>query len=361
MTIYYFGIYDTSGGMESYAKTLIGSVTERRKDIKFHLIVTSQNFSYRSYFESIGCEITVLPNPHKHPVKFYNKLLEILRKADKDSIFQINAASFRNTPLFLAAKRSKIKCVVVAHNSQITSGGLKFLHTFNKKRFKNLGTFVGVSKEANDFMFDSNSKTTVIPNGIDSEQYSFNEQKREHIRNEYGIGPNETVLGQIGRICPQKNQIFAIKVFEKLHAKYPNLKLVFVGKEIDSKPKQYAVRKKLVGNGIIFANEIKQGLSSFYSAIDISILPSIDEGCVLALLESLASGLPMFASANIPPFVGLPYISIELDEDKWVKELSKAIDDIQNGKINRSNKIKETNYTLAKFSDAYIDLYKSLL
>ena len=77
MRVYYFGIYNNNGGLENFAKNLIGCVSRLNKEINFTLLVTDEQFSYKEYFENIGCDVVVLPNAHSRPLAFYKKLKAI--------------------------------------------------------------------------------------------------------------------------------------------------------------------------------------------------------------------------------------------------------------------------------------------
>ena len=60
----------------------------------------------------------------------------------------------------------------------------------------------------------------------------MNEVSRNEIRSNLGITNDTILIGQIGRISPEKNQLFSVMVAKELTKIFPNVKLCFVGKEV---------------------------------------------------------------------------------------------------------------------------------
>ena len=69
----------------------------------------------------------------------------------------------------------------------------------------------------------------MVNNGIDCEQYTFNETIRAEVRQEFGIGADDFVIGHVGRFIPLKNQDFLVDILAELHKTMPSIKLLLVG------------------------------------------------------------------------------------------------------------------------------------
>lgn len=370
MKIFYFGVYNNFGGLETYSKNLISGIKKIDDRINFHIISTSNDFSYKQTFLDLKCEISIIPSPYKHPLKFYLSLMKILKSASKEDIFHINICSFRNSLLFLAAKRSKIKCVVVGHNSDIFSRGMVFLHKINRFYFRNLGLFIAVSQEVKNFMFYKKRHVKIIYNGINSELYSYNDKYNNEIRNQYNLHSNDIVLGMVARISKEKNQTFAIDVLKELLNQYKNVKLLLVGKENECQITNY-VSDKNVKNNVVICGQKVTNVYKFYSAIDIYLFPSISEGFPISRLEALASGLEIISSIYVPKLanssIDKNILYLSLDKNIWVEELSKRIEIIEkenndknNSKITkRKNILKGTEFEIDTVNKAYIEIYYS--
>jgi glycosyltransferase involved in cell wall biosynthesis len=104
----------------------------------------------------------------------------------------------------------------------------------------------------------------------------------------------EKIIGVIGKISQQKNQIFAVKVFYHLKQRLKDLKLVFFGDE----DKRYGAELRKViqrlglSDSIVFAG-FKSNIQDIYESIDVLLVPAIFETSSLVCIESMASGVPV--------------------------------------------------------------------
>ncbi|MFZ8804153.1 MAG: glycosyltransferase family 4 protein [Candidatus Calescibacterium sp.] len=104
----------------------------------------------------------------------------------------------------------------------------------------------------------------------------------------------EKIIGVIGKISQQKNQIFAVKVFYHLKQRLKDLKLVFFGDE----DKRYGAELREViqrlglSDSIVFAG-FKSNIQDIYESIDVLLVPSVFETSSLVCIEAMASGVPV--------------------------------------------------------------------
>ena len=128
---------------------------------------------------------------------------------------------------------------------------------------------------------------------------------REDARIELGLHSDDFVFGTIGRLVRIKGHIHLLKAFHKVHNDNPNVKLLIIGegkeralleKYIDSHNLQQCV---LLPGEIINANR-------FIKAFDVFVLPSLQEGFGMVLLEAMAGKIPSIASnvGGIPCVLG---------------------------------------------------------
>lgn len=356
MRVYYYGVFDTPAGLENFAKNLITSVTHKRDDIKFTILAVTETIAYKEYFLNLGCDIIFLPNYRKHPFAFYNKLLEIFKNSDPEDVVQANICSYRNYFLFKACKKAKMNLIVVGHYTKVGDNKMPWLHYYTRNAFKNLGVKVTNSDEVTKFMFSKKSSPVFIYNGIDSNKFAFSETNRNEMRTTYNVRSDDILIGQIGRIATDKNQSFSIKVFKEINSLYPNTKLFLIGKEIEPH-----VRKEIgnlgLENSVFMLGVSKEPIEKWYSAFDISLLPSIHEGLSLSLLENVSNGVPLILSTGVP-FLNIDPANsfyLDLDVKKWVEQINNII----SCKLwtKRKNDLKNTVYDITKFADAYIDIY----
>ncbi|MEI3401933.1 MAG: glycosyltransferase [Clostridia bacterium] len=79
--------------------------------------------------------------------------------------------------------------------------------------------FCACSKNAGRMLFGSRilneNKLTIVPNAISYDKYYYNEKVRNKLRLRYNID-SKIVLGNIGSLKPQKNQLFLLKVIAEI-------------------------------------------------------------------------------------------------------------------------------------------------
>lgn len=167
----------------------------------------------------------------------------------------------------------------------------------------------------------------VVANGLDFAKFAFNQETRERLRKELQFDDHKILL-QVGRINDNKNQLFSVRVLERLLTEDRNWVLFLVG-DYDTgyrQVRQLAAKLQLEDR-VVFAGA-KNNVNDYYSLADALINPSLSEGFSLALLEGQVSGLKCFASDNIPPDVVLSdlieIISLTKSSADWARRIVKA-------------------------------------
>jgi len=197
------------------------------------------------------------------------------------------------------AKEVGAKSIHEAHNANIYRR--KRLASFvERKGIGKVDAVVTVSRHVaehyRDYFGADISNFEVVHNGIETDIFKPAEPgERERIRDELGILRDALVVGNIGRFTPGKRIHVLAAVFAEIHAEYPNLHLLLVG----DGEKEKAVIESLRG-----VDESRIHLPGFvgnpetmFGALDIFVLPSINEAFPLVLLEAMASGVASISTA----------------------------------------------------------------
>lgn len=146
----------------------------------------------------------------------------------------------------------------------------------------------------------------VIPTGIDLAKFDRPEicpSDIEELREQLGIGPDETMLLSLSRISHEKNIQAVIKAMPNILADNPKVKLVIVG----GGPYETALQDMIVELGLTDSIQMTgmvapSDTALYYKAADFFISASTSETQGLTFLESLATGTPIIAHSN-------PYLS----------------------------------------------------
>ena len=145
---------------------------------------------------------------------------------------------------------------------------------------------------------------------------------------QYNIPRN--FLLYVGNAYPHKNLETLLRVFSKLHAEYPELRLVLVGKEDYFYERVQAAASALnlwqkgnINSPIIFPGYVPDAqLEIFYAEARAYIFPSLYEGFGLPPLEAMAKGCPVISSnrASLPEVLGQAALYFNPEDEAEMRE-----------------------------------------
>jgi glycosyltransferase involved in cell wall biosynthesis len=133
-------------------------------------------------------------------------------------------------------------------------------------------------------------RITVIPNGLDLDRVTFDKEAREASRAEFGLGPDDFVLGALGRLDPNKQFDLVIEAAAPLLDS--GTKLLIVGKGDEHAHLEKVARANGVAGQVVFAGE-RHDVAAMLSAIDLFVASSRQETFGLSVLEALGNGAPV--------------------------------------------------------------------
>ncbi len=126
----------------------------------------------------------------------------------------------------------------------------------------------------------------VIPNGVDTERFFPAAEKRP--RDEYIITPGAS------RITERKGLKYLVEAVSMLLPRYPQLRLKILGDGNGRVGLENLVKTKALDTAVTFIGRVpREATLGYYQESSIFVLPSLNEGMSNALLEALASGLPV--------------------------------------------------------------------
>lgn len=195
---------------------------------------------------------------------------------------------------------------------------------------KNATVMMGCSEKACRYVFGENcmndSRTMVMPDGIDCGRFAFNEEVRKKVRTEYGL-EDKFVVGHVGHFNPAKNHEKIISVFAETAKQRENAALLLVGDgELENGVRARAEELGLSGK-VIFAGAHRD-VENMYQAMDVFLFPSRYEGFGMAMIEAQANGLACVASDVVPQDTNADgravYLPLEEDDEVWADALLDA-------------------------------------
>lgn len=336
-----------SGGIESFLTNIILHLVKNHTNLDIDIVASCVRESvFTNKLEAIGVKFYALSGGKYNILQQRKKFKWILKTYHYDVVY-LNL--FQGVSLYYAhiAKKSGVHMVIAhSHNSALRKSFFRTIklcmHKFCIKKYvAEVDRFLACSKAAAEFMFTKKGVEmcgyTFIPNGIDLERYRFDAEGRIKVRNDLGIG-DKFVIGNVGRLCYQKNQNFLLDVFAEVCKYRKDALLLLVGEG----PDEDFLREKAIKLGIedfVFFYGVTSQVEQLYWAMDCFAFPSWFEGLGIVMIEAQASGLPIICSENIPNEAILTDNCVRLGVGK-TKEWASEILRIRNINESRSENIE---------------------
>jgi glycosyltransferase involved in cell wall biosynthesis len=160
----------------------------------------------------------------------------------------------------------------------------------------NLASVVSVSGEIAEWRSTTfGDAPRVIPNGV-SLPSELGPEPQRRARRRLGLAADRYVVGCVGRLSPEKEHIALVDAFRGLVDSFPESLLVLVG-EGPERARIQARIQALELEGSVFLLGERDDLDELLPAFDVVALASRREGLPLALLEGMAHGKPVVATA----------------------------------------------------------------
>lgn len=138
-------------------------------------------------------------------------------------------------------------------------------------------------------------RLVVIPNGVDIERYA-EAVDREAVRRSIGVPPDAPMVIVVAKLMTQKGHAVLLDALPRVLAREPALRTVFVGEGDLRGELETRVAAGGMAGSVIFAGN-RGDIPQLLAAGDLFVLPSLWEGLPMALLEAMATGMPVVASA----------------------------------------------------------------
>jgi glycosyltransferase involved in cell wall biosynthesis len=220
------------------------------------------------------------------------------------------------------------------------------------------------------FRIAPENKTAVIPLGFDLTRFEKSAENRMELRKKMNLKAHQTAVAIVGRIAPIKNHRLFIDAAAKAYKKHPEEFIFYVvgdGELRDDLTNYISTTYPWLNSSVIFTSWIAD-MTTFYPAMDLVCLTSINEGTPVSLIEAQASGIPVLSTnvGGVKDVIHPNETGIILNEHS-AEELSNHLIELHlNSELrikmsqNARNFVKE-RYTYYRLVDDIDGLYKTLL
>lgn len=137
----------------------------------------------------------------------------------------------------------------------------------------------------------SRTREVVISNGV-VPRARITGAERAEARARLGLAADDLVVGIVARLSAQKAHHVLFEAFAELSRAHPGARLVVVGGgDREAELKSLATRLG-IDSRVVFTG-VRRDVPELLPAFDVSCLSSVHEGVPMAVIESMAAGIPM--------------------------------------------------------------------
>jgi len=296
----------TFGGAEKVSLNFLRAVDRSRFDVRPILLV--RPWEEQTYFareiDKLGYRVELVPvakgqslDPFRVP-RVARRLYQLLKRGEFDLVH--THGYFADICGLPAAACLGIRRLSTCHGFVDISGRLQLYNRLDRHAIKLCQKVIAVSDGLKESLVDcgvNDSRVVVIPNAVAlPESAAGKDAVRDEKRQLLGIPPQEFVIGYVGRLSAEKGVGNLIEALAVLQRQGVRARLVIVGEGPERSALEQLVGAQAVTNSVTFAG-FQTDIENWLSAFDVMVLPSLTEGTPLVVLEAMAAGVPVVASA----------------------------------------------------------------
>lgn len=321
-----------------------------REKMQFDFLVFQQG-EYEEEILQMGGRIFHLPFLGKVGPYRYAKNLRFFFKSHPEYVILHAHMDQFNGMILREAKAANI-LVRISHSHSVGSEG-DFLKRMVKSYYsqfikKNATHLIACSKEAALWLYKKDAERSIIlKNGVDLNKFQFIDKRNTRY----------FTIGNVGRFCKVKNQLFLVDVFAEIHKNMPESRLIIVGEgglrdKIEKKVKILGLTQAVTLTGT------QQDVAGFMQKFDVFCMPSLYEGFGISLIEAQACGVPCVASTTVSRETELSenieYCSLSMGKDEWAKAVLRQKNALRK---NNTSFIQKNGYDIFENAQKLQDYY----
>ena len=307
-----------------------------------------------------------LHRPEGRSLRLILKLARLLRREKVDIVHSHNWATLIYT--VAAAKLARTPVVIHGEHGFETNHGMVDHARFSRwlARYTTHVTTVSetLCHDLQTRWMLPPERISAVPNGVDLDRFGP-ESNVPDLRQELGIGAEELIIMTIGGLRPVKDHATLIRGFAKAHRRLPPSHLVIVGMDWRSlRAELEGLAAQLGVGGKILFTDVRTDIPALLRTCDVYVNTSRFEGLSNTILEAMASGKPVIATAvgGNPELVqdGMTGFLIRPGDDT---QLAGCLETILADKVLRQRmgasgrRVTEERFSVARMVEDYSSMY----
>lgn len=267
---------------------------------------------------------------------------------------------------YLAARREGKPVVATCHNWVGGTAALRIYNRLDRMVLRKFSAIAAVSGDVAQSLLASGiaaGRIRTIANGISVEAFA-GAQPASFPEIQVSCGK---VIGMVARLDLQKGFEYLLQAVRELCRSFAGIRVIIAGEGPDRAAIQSMVQNFGLQSHVLLAGQ-RNDMPAVYAAMDIFVLPSLNEGLPMTVLEAMASARPVIATrvGAVPSVVldGETGLLVEpRDAAGLAKAISKLLTDPDLGRRlgARAREWVRQNYTSDAMAQKYRQMYEEVL
>ncbi len=300
---------------------------------------------------------------HMSPIRceFYKDNFErVIRDVQPDIIHCMNIIQM--APLYYANQKYKKPILLTIHGVFFDND--KSVEDLSKGNVLLADYTTGLTPETmkgiTEVLHYPKEQSFMVPNGADTKKFYYSESAREQLRRELGVDDDVKIFVTVGSLQHRKGQLSFCKVLSSFPQEF-KYKYIIIGSGVDKESiEQFVAENGMTEKVQIVGYVSNMELYKYYSAADVYIHGSYEEGQALSEVEAYATGLRVAVNKDI---IGTVVTDTSYKEEYYIFDYNdfNIMSFIQWVTSSNKDRRSKSQYDWREIFDKYIEVYNRIL